>query len=128
MATGLLVTVAVVGAVPGRSVGWATAAPLLLAGLGSGLVIAPNITLSLSEVPVARAGSAGGALQTGQRIGGAVGIAAVGSLFFSRLSTTHGDWTAAIRAAPLLCAATTVLALLLALADLRRRPAGRAAA
>src|SRR5581483_4488308 len=68
----------------GRQVGWATAAPLLLAGLGSGLVITPNQTLTLGEVPVRRAGSAAGVLQTGQRIGSAIGIAAVGSVFFAR--------------------------------------------
>ena len=36
------------------------AAPLLVAGLGSGLVISPNQTLTLAEVPVERAGSAAG--------------------------------------------------------------------
>ncbi len=72
--------------------GWATAAPLLVAGIGSGLVISPNVTLTLSEVPVARAGSAGGVLQTGQRIGAAAGIAATGSVFFGALAATGGDF------------------------------------
>ena len=40
-----------VNADPGRAVGFYTALPLLLAGLGGGLVISPNQTLSLSEVP-----------------------------------------------------------------------------
>ena len=53
----------------GRDVALWTALPLLVAGLGGGLVISPNQTLSLSQVPVERAGSAGGVLQTGQRIG-----------------------------------------------------------
>jgi MFS family permease len=78
---------------PGREVGWATALPLLLAGIGSGLVVSPNQALTLSEVPVVRAGSAGAVLQTGQRIGSAVGIAAVGSVFFSAVASTHGDWS-----------------------------------
>jgi hypothetical protein len=68
-------------------VGWATAAPLLLAGFGNGLVISPNQTLTLAEVPVRRGGSAAGVLQTGQRLGSAVGIAAVGSVFFARLAS-----------------------------------------
>ena len=38
--------------------GWATAGPLLVAGIGSGLVIAPNQTITLSEVPVERAAAA----------------------------------------------------------------------
>jgi EmrB/QacA subfamily drug resistance transporter len=126
VAAGLAVTDLVVGIDSGRSVGWAMAAPLLVAGVGSGLVIAPNQTLTLSEVPVRRAGSAAGVLQTGQRVGSAVGIAMVGSLFFNRLAATRGDWTAAVRAALWLCIGIVVLALVLALLDIagerHRRP------
>jgi hypothetical protein len=46
---------------------------LLLGGLGGGLVTSPNITLTLEAVPVRMAGVAGGALQTSQRIGSAIG-------------------------------------------------------
>ena len=49
--------------------------PLLIAGLGGGAVISPNVTLSLSEVPRDMGGAAGAALQTGQRIGSALGAA-----------------------------------------------------
>ena len=87
--------------------------------MGSGVVISPNITLTLSQVPVERAGSAGGVLQTGQRIGSAVGIAAVGSLFFNRLVSSHGDWQQAIVSALRLCDVIVALALVVALADLR---------
>jgi hypothetical protein len=59
-----------VGAHPGHDVALWTALPLLIAGLGGGLVISPNLTLTLSQVPVERAGSAGGVLQTSaDRIG-----------------------------------------------------------
>ena len=71
---------------PSHGTGWAILLPLLVAGIGSGLVISPNQTLTVSEVPVSEAGSAGGLLQTGQRIGSAVGIAAVGAVFFARVS------------------------------------------
>jgi EmrB/QacA subfamily drug resistance transporter len=50
----------VVHMVPGPRVGLATALPLLVAGIGSGLVIAPNQTITLSEVPPNRGGAAGG--------------------------------------------------------------------
>jgi MFS family permease len=116
---GLLITDIVLSKVTTSSVGWATALPLLLSGLGSGVVISPNITLTLQEVPVARAGSAGGVLQTGQRIGSAVGIAAVGALFFNRLATTHGDWHQAVTSALRLCDVLVGLALVVALVDLR---------
>jgi MFS family permease len=80
--------------VPSHGTGWATLAPLLVAGLGGGLVITPNQTLTLSEVPVPRAGTAGGLLQTGQRVGAAVGIAAVGAVFFAEETNSHDDATA----------------------------------
>jgi MFS family permease len=90
VAIGLGTSILAVHEVPVHNTGWATALPLLLAGLGSGLVIAPNQALSLSEVPVEHAGTAGGLLQTGQRVGGAVGIAAGGSVFFAQLSSGGG--------------------------------------
>ena len=63
----------------------------MVAGLGSGLVISPNQTITLSQVPVEQGGTAGGLLQVGQRIGAAVGIAAVGSVFYAQLDDTRGD-------------------------------------
>ncbi|MGW4240027.1 MFS transporter [Streptomyces sp. NPDC004749] len=125
VAVGLGATVLAVHLVPGRGVGWAIAAPLLLAGLGSGLVITPNQTLTLAEVPVPLAGSAGGTLQTGQRVGSAVGIAAVGSVFFARV-TTEG-WAGAYDDGLIVAVAFVVAALLVALADVavgHRRAAG----
>jgi MFS family permease len=86
-----------VGAHPGHDVALWTALPLLVAGLGAGLVISPNLTLTLSHVPVERAGSAGGVLQTGQRIGTAAGIAVTGSIFYNTLASSHGDFASAFR-------------------------------
>ena len=101
----------------GAHIGAITVGPLLLAGIGSGLVIAPNQALTLSEVPVARAGSAGGVLQTGQRIGAAVGIAAVGSVFFARTTAHPGDWAGAFQRGVAVADAFVVLSLVVALAD-----------
>src|SRR4051794_17033547 len=83
--------------VPGHGIGWAAALPLLVAGIGSGFVITPNVTLTLHDVPVRRAGIAGGVLQTGQRIGSAAGIAMTGSIFYAAVRTSHGDWALAFR-------------------------------
>ncbi len=120
---GLVATDVVIGLVADGTldvpVGWAIALPLLVGGLGSGLVISPNITLTLSQVPVERAGSAGGVLQTGQRIGAAVGIAVVGAVFFGTLAGSRGDWTAAVRDGLWVSVGVVAVALLLALADLR---------
>jgi EmrB/QacA subfamily drug resistance transporter len=85
VAAGLGGTLIAVHAVSGPGVAWATAAPLLLAGVGSGLVIAPNQTITLSEVPVSEASTAAGVLQTAQRVGSAIGVAAVGAVFFGEL-------------------------------------------
>ncbi|WIB26010.1 MFS transporter [Curtobacterium sp. MCSS17_015] len=72
--------------------GWWLVLPLLVAGIGSGLTISPNQTLTLSEVPVEQGGSAGGLIQVGARVGSAIGIAAVGSVFYSTLADSRGDY------------------------------------
>jgi EmrB/QacA subfamily drug resistance transporter len=99
-----------------RDMGAWTALPLLVAGLGSGMVISPNVTLSLSDIPVRRAGTAGGVLQTGQRLGTAVGVAAVGSTFFQTLASHRGDYGLAasygMRVATVLTAAALVIGIL----------------
>ncbi len=104
----------------GPGVGRLTMLPLLVAGVGSGLVIAPNQTLTLRDVPVVRAGSAGGVLQTGQRIGSAVGIAGVGSVFFARGAAQGGDWAEAFQRGVIVATAFIVLALVVALIALVR--------
>ena len=53
------------------------ALPLLLAGLGGGAVVSPNFTLTLADVPPRMGGAAGGAVQTGQRLGASLGAAAL---------------------------------------------------
>ena len=85
--------------VPTEWVGWAVAPALLLGGLGGGLVISPNVTMTLRDVPVRMAGSAGGALQTGQRFGAAIGTATLPALFYLVLSSTGNDFRAAVAAA-----------------------------
>ncbi|MEU0369772.1 MFS transporter [Streptomyces sp. NPDC006283] len=128
VAVGLAGTAVAVRLVPGPGVAWAMAAPLLLAGLGSGLVISPNQTLTLNRVPVGSAGSAAGTLQTGQRVGSAVGISAVGSVFFSQLG--RGDWARAYDAGLFVSVAFVAVALLISLTDVigsrRRRHASSA--
>ncbi len=103
----------------GPGVGWLTAAPLLVAGVGSGLVIAPNQALTLRDVDVVRAGSAGGVLQTAQRIGSAIGIAAVGSVFFAHVAAHRTDWAGAFQRGVAVAVAFVVAALLVALCDVR---------
>ena len=125
---GLALTWLAVQAEPGTDVALYTALPLLLAGLGGGLVISPNQTLSLSQVPVRRAGSAGGVLQTGQRIGSAAGIAVTGSVFYSQVASSHGDFADAFRHGLIVIGAFVGAALLLALTDTLTRTSDKQAA
>lgn len=118
VAAGLAATFLAADVAGGRDVALATAAPLLVAGIGSGLVISPNQTITLSEVPPEGGGSAAGMLQTGQRIGMSVGIAAVGAIFFATLAGSHGDWAAAFRRGLLIVLAFVLAALGAAVADL----------
>jgi len=114
---GVLATAYVATVVDGSVLGWAIALPQLVAGAGSGLAISPNQTLTLSQVPVEGGGSAAGVVQTGQRIGTALGIAAVGAVFFARLAD-GGDYVSALVVALLVCAALMAVALAVGLSDL----------
>ncbi|MER5754455.1 MFS transporter [Streptomyces sp. NPDC002088] len=117
---GLLGVVVAVQLVPLQSVGWATAVPMVIGGIGSGLTVSPNTTLTLTRVPVHRAGAAGGVLQTGQRIGSAAGIAVVGAVYFAH-QANHGRPVTAIQLGLLTAVGISMIALLLAVADLRER-------
>jgi EmrB/QacA subfamily drug resistance transporter len=107
--------------VGGDAAAWATAVPLLVGGLGGGMVTSPNITLTLESVPVSMAGAAGGALQTAQRIGSAIGTATLAGVFYAVLASTGRDYSAAVSSALLTACGAMLLALLLAVAELVRR-------
>ena len=114
---GFVGVVFAVGQAPTHAVGWWLVIPLAVAGAGSGMVISPNQTLTLSQVPVQQGGTAGGLIQVGQRIGTAVGVAAVGSGFYSKLAASGGDYTQALQRGIEIALIFLVLALVLAVAD-----------
>lgn len=93
MMAGLVALTVVVPALDGDLPWWALAAPLLVAGLGGGAVVSPNITLSLAEVPPRMGGAAGGALQTGQRIGAAIGAAVLMTTYQVAVARTDDPGT-----------------------------------
>ena len=115
---GLLASVGIIHmhARAGWSPWWLTLT-LLLLGVGQGLVVSPNQTLSLVDVPLEYAGAAGGILQTGERIGTSIGIAAITGLTF-RVSHTSG-WDAAAQAGLLAVVAAIAVAAAVAAYDLR---------
>lgn len=65
---------------------WVFLPPLYLAGLGLGLGFSGLFQSVLAGVPPRDAGAGSGALQAFQQIGGAVGVALVGEIFFSGLA------------------------------------------
>lgn len=80
---------------------WELIPAFVLAGIGLGGVIAPLLTLILAGVPPRDAGSASGVLTTFQQLGGAIGVAVVGVVFFGMLSSNAtnsvGDVTSQVR-------------------------------
>ena len=125
MAAGLVLTALVLRQVGGDAAAWASAGPLLVAGLGGGMVTSPNVTLTLESVPVRMAGAAGGALQTAQRIGAAIGTAVLATIYFQMLAHTGHDYSTAVSDTLLCASVLMVLALLMALAEVTRRRSHR---
>jgi MFS family permease len=64
---------------------WGMAGPLLVVGLGMGLFLVPAFDTIIAAVTPAELGSASGTLNAIQQLGGALGIAVLGSVFFAAL-------------------------------------------
>ena len=64
---------------------WLFAPPLFMAGAGLGFAVTALFQTILQGVPPKDSGSASGALQAFQQVGGALGVALVGEIFFTRL-------------------------------------------
>ncbi|MFJ5841005.1 MFS transporter [Streptomyces shenzhenensis] len=61
---------------------WQMALPLIVMGVGMGLIVAPLTDAVLSEVPREHAGSASGLINTVQQMGNALGLGLVSVVFF----------------------------------------------
>ena len=85
---GAVAMVLVVGSAPTSHAALLLAGPLFVMGLGNGALITPNQALTLRDVDPVVGSTAGGVLQTAQRVGLAVGQAVIGAVFFSALSGT----------------------------------------
>ncbi|WP_189318453.1 MFS transporter [Microbacterium oleivorans] len=118
---------------PPETVAYGMAAALLVAGAGGGLVVSPNQTLTLSEIPVREGGLAGSVGQLGQRVGTAVGTAIGLSLFYATiyresdaglesLAVFHDAYAYGMAAVGLFLAIATLISVV-DLINLRRRGA-----
>lgn len=80
---------------------------LAVVGTGIGLVLVPLTALALAQVSPEHAGAASGVLATAQQVGGAVGVAVVGVVFYRGLGTDA--YTHAFAVSVWVLAALTVL-------------------
>ena len=69
---------------------WSVAPALLVSGFGSGLVFVPLFGYILGDVSEAEVGTGSGLLNAVQQFSGAIGVAALGTLFFSRVELDGG--------------------------------------
>ena len=60
---------------------------LAVCGMGLGLVVAPLVNIVLAGIHSGSAGSASGVLTTVQQVGGALGVAVIGIIFFGQVSS-----------------------------------------
>ncbi|MFD8565800.1 MFS transporter [Streptomyces sp. NPDC059639] len=116
---GLGTTAVLLRYAPVDSAPWIAAPALFVGGVGGGFVVSPNITMTLRDVPVRMAGAAGGALQTGQRLGAAVGTAALPGLFYLVLGRSD-DYRSALFVALIAALAAMLSSLALAAFDALR--------
>lgn len=65
---------------------WPIVPGLAVAGAGLALLLIPLVNVVLAAVPVEVAGRASGLFSTAQQLGGAIGVAIGGTVFFDQLS------------------------------------------
>ncbi|MEW1954528.1 MFS transporter [Terrabacter sp. NPDC080008] len=94
---------------------------LVLNGVSAALVFMPVTVIVLGGVDRAQAGTVSGLLQTAQQLGGAVGLAAIVSVYASK--AVPGRFVPGVEPAFRTSATFTVVALLVAALVLRPRPA-----
>jgi EmrB/QacA subfamily drug resistance transporter len=90
---------------------WSLVPGLAVAGAGLGLLVVPLVNVVLAAVPSDEAGEASGVFSTAQQLGGALGVAIIGTLFFDRLAG-HGFTAAFTYSAPFVAGGYVLCALL----------------
>jgi Na+/melibiose symporter-like transporter len=68
---------------------WSLVPALLVAGIGLGLLVVPLADVALATIPTDEAGAASGAYGTVQQVGAALGVAVIGTVFFSVVGTSY---------------------------------------
>ncbi len=91
---------------------WPVVPGLVIAGGGLSLLVIPLVNVVLAAAPAGSAGSASGLFSTAQQLGGAVGVALLGTVFFGSLTAGHTFAAALRRTAPYAIGAFALCALL----------------
>lgn len=92
---------------------WDLAPALLGLGLGVGVIFGPLFNVILAGVADDEVGSASGTLNAIQQLGGAIGVAVLGTIFFSVIEHGHASTTAVTQTA-IVAAALFAIAFVLA--------------
>jgi EmrB/QacA subfamily drug resistance transporter len=90
---------------------WAIVPGLVVAGVGLSLLVIPLVNVVLAAVPAQVAGGASGLFSTAQQLGGALGVAIIGTVFFSAAGQ-HSFAAAFTRTAPYAIGAFALCAVL----------------
>ena len=90
---------------------WPVVPGLVLAGAGLALLVIPLVNVVMAAVPVKAAGGASGLFSTAQQLGGAIGVALLGTVFFGYLSG-HSFEAAIVHIAPYAMGAFALCAVL----------------
>jgi EmrB/QacA subfamily drug resistance transporter len=90
---------------------WPLVPGLAVAGAGLSLLVIPLVNVVLAAVPAETAGGASGLFSTAQQLGGAIGVAVAGTIFFGYLSQ-HSYQAAFVHTAPYAAGALLVCAIL----------------
>jgi predicted MFS family arabinose efflux permease len=90
---------------------WPVVPGLVVAGAGLALLVIPLVNVVLAAVPVEAAGGASGLFGTAQQLGGALGVALLGTVFFGYLNG-HSFEAAIVHTAPYAVGAFALCAIL----------------
>ncbi len=112
MAAGVAGVLAAVSDVGVGGSPWPVVPGLAVAGGGLALLLIPLASVVLAAVPAEAAGGASGLFATSQQLGGAIGVALFGSIFFGWVSSGHTFAASMTRGAPFAIGAFALCALL----------------
>ena len=97
MAIGFALFIATIQYFGGDVTPWELAPATLLSGVGMGCIVASVYPFILAEVPIKDAGAASGVTSAVGQIGGAIGIAAIGVIYFGLIGSEADTSAASVK-------------------------------